>query len=184
MTKPASLAALGALACAFAFGAARPEASTYVDGNIATLKPHTGGTLMFTKSNAMLFRTGLVEVDVPYSGIRRAELGATQVHTHGAPLYKVWALPGRLHRTETQLLTLQFRSSKGEDRTMTLELSKPGASAVLAAIRKHTGANETTAAGSSVSSKPAADDWWGDKYWKTTRNAAQWSTEEAAATSR
>lgn len=181
MTRTASFAALGVLACGFVLGAPRPETSTYVDGNVAALKPNTGGTLVFSDEKAILFRTGLAEVAVPYAGIRRAELGATQVHSHDAPVYKVWALPQRLHKTQTQLLTVDFRNDQGEDRSMTFELAKQAASSVLSTIQTHT-VSPSSVAGVTASKdgKSAGSVWWGDGYWKTNRNQDTWNVQTAA----
>jgi hypothetical protein len=182
MTRTASFAALGALACGCVLGAPRPETSTYVDGNVAALKPNTGGTLVFSDSKAVVFRTGLAEVVMPYSGISKAELGATKIHSHDAPAYKVWALPQRFHKTETQLLTVDFKNDEGEDRVMIFELAKPSASAVLATIQEHSslpnGTPATLAAGGS-SSKSATTNgsaWWGDEFWKTNHNQSTWTS--------
>lgn len=175
MTRTACFAALGLFACGIVFGAPRPETTTYVDGNVAALKPNTGGTLVFSDDSSIVLRTGLAEVAVPYSGIRRAELGATQVHTHDAPAYKVWTLPQRLHKTETQLLTLEFTSSDNNSQVMTLELAKPVASNVLATIKSHTSPDAKAAA------KRQKDEWWGDSYWKTTRNVEGWDRAAAPA---
>jgi hypothetical protein len=177
MTRTASFAALGILACGCVLGAPRPETSTYVDGNVAALKPNTGGTLVFSDSKAMLFRTGLAEVAMPYDAIHKAELGATKVHSHDAPAYKVWTLPQRLHKTETQLLTVEFKSTEGEDRVMTFELAKPAASAVLATIQEKT--NPTAAA--AVTNGTA---WWGDEYWKTNKNLNTWNNPTGASGSK
>jgi hypothetical protein len=181
MTK---FAALVLLSGSLMFGAPRPETSTYVDGNVTSLKPNTGGTLVFTDDNSMMFRTGLAEVAVPYASILRAELGATQTHGHDEPAYKLWALPKRLHKTETQLLTLEFKNGLGESQTMTLELSKPAASSVLSTIEEKTAkpaeakAGEKAATASASASAPSKDlskdAWWGDSYWKTSRNQGSW----------
>ena len=176
MTRTASFAALGILACGYVLAAPRPETSTYVDGNVASLKPNTGGALVFTDNKAVLFRTGLTEVAMPYAGIRKAELGATKVHSHDAPAYKVWTLPQRLHKTETQLLIVEFKSEEGEDRTVTFELAKPAASTVLATIQEHTGSPASLAAsgvGNKAGTNAAA--WWGDGYWKTKQNLDTWN---------
>ncbi len=184
MTKTAFFAAFAGISISIAFAAPRPETSTYVDGNVTSLKPNTGGTLVFTDDNSMLFRTGLAEVAVPYSSIQRAELGATQTHGHDTPAYKIWDLPKHLHRTETQLLTLEFKNGLGESQTMTLELAKPAASNVLATIEEHTSkpaesrAAEKAAVASSSDSKNA---WWGDDYWKTNRNQDTWAAKQASA---
>lgn len=165
-------AALFLFAGGLIFGAARPENSTYVDGNVAALKPNTGGTLVFDNDSAMTFRTGLAEVAIPYKEIRKAEAGATQSHSHtSAPAYKVWTLPQRLHRTETQMLTVQYKNDKGEDQTMTLEMPKTAAASVLSEIETHT----------TPGAKNTREDWWGDKYWKTSRNAGQWDSNTVAS---
>jgi hypothetical protein len=174
MTRTTSFAALAILACGCVLGTPRPETSTYVDGNVAALKPNTGGTLVFSDSKAMLFRTGLAEVSLPYDAIRKAELGATKVHSHDAPAYKVWT---RFHKTETQLLTVEFKSAEGEDRTMTFELAKLAASAVLATIQENT--NPTAAAAVTVGSA-----WWGDEYWKTKQNLNTWTNPAGASGSK
>jgi hypothetical protein len=187
MTRTASFFALGILACGCVLGDPRPETSTYIDGNVAALKPNTGGTLVFSDSKAVLFRTGLAEVSVPYAGIRKAELGATKVHSHDAPAYKVWALPQRLHKTETQLLTVNFKNAEGEDKTMTFELAKPAASAVLATIEEHTGETAATLAAGGAGNKIAATNgsaWWGDEYWKTNHNLNTWTSPSGASGSK
>jgi hypothetical protein len=174
-------ALLTVLACIAVSAAPRPETSTYVDGNVSSLKPNTGGTLVFKDETSMTFRTGLAEVSVPYASIQRAELGATQTHSHELPLPGVLALVGRLHKTETQLLTVEFKSGLGENQTMTLQLQKVGASNVLATIQEHT--PKTVTAAKTPADKPAAkEDWWGDSYWKTNRNQDSWNSKEAANT--
>jgi len=180
MTKISCFAAFGVLACGLlvspsAFGAPRPETSTYIDGNVSTLKPNTGGTLVFTDDKSMTFRTGLAEVAVPYSSISKAQLGATQEHSHEAPgPLKVLA---RLHKTETQLLIVEFKNGLGESQTMTLSLAKPAASTVLSTIEEHTAkpAEKTTVASAKTDPKSDSKDaWWGDSFWKTNRNQDTW----------
>jgi hypothetical protein len=193
MTKIASLSfsvsAIALFSVSLTFGAPRPETSTYVDGNVSSLKPNTGGTLVFTDEKSMTFRTGLAEVTVPYSSISRAELGATQEHSHEAPLpgpLKLLTMPMRLHKTETQLLTLEFKNGLGESQTMTLQLAKPAAATVLSTIEERTakpadkgdGSSDKTAVASSKtpSKDLSKDEWWGDSYWKTNRNQSSWGT--------
>lgn len=185
------------LTCGVAFAAPRPETTTYVDGNVSSLKPNTGGTLVFTDDQTMTFRNGLTNVAVPYSDILHAQLSAPQTHSEDAPLYKVWELPKRLHKTEAQLLTVEFKNGSGESRTMTLELARPAASEVMAAIQSKTQGQQVAEAEPPAAKAPAAapqaavadsgdelkvraksrDDWWGDDYWKTNRNVAKWDAE-------
>ncbi len=138
------------VSAATAFTASRAETTTYVDGNLAGVSPNTGGTLVFSDEKAMSFRTGLATVSVPYAAITRSELGATREISHGAPVYKVWA---RHKKTETQFLTVEFKSDEGEAKTMTLELAQTSAPAVLATIQDHRGAKETEVASAPVPMK-------------------------------
>lgn len=152
MTRIPSFAAWTVLACATAFAASRAETTTYVDGNITGISPNTGGTLLFPDEKAMSFRTGLATVNIPYAAITRSELGATRETSHGAPFYKVWA---HHKKTETQFLTVDFKSDEGEAKTMTLELAQGSASSVLAAIQDHSG-KTGTAEVASATPEPAA----------------------------
>ena len=190
------------LAGATVFAASRAETTTYVDGNVAGIAPNTGGTLVFSDDKAMVFRTGLTTVSVPYASVSRSELGVTRETSHGAPLYKVWA---RRKKTETQYLTVDFKNEEGEAKTMTLELAQASAPSVLAAIQDHTGKTVVASAGPGksastpatvASGKPIIDrhdkgavaspptkggsDWWGDDIWKTKRNADMWTKPTGA----
>lgn len=136
MKRIPSLAAWTVLACATAFAASRAETSTYVDGNLAGVSPNTGGTLLFSDDNTLVFRTGLTSVSIPYAAVTRSELGATRETSHGKPAYKVWA---RKKKTETQFLTVEFKGDEGDAKTMTLELAQASAPSVLAEIQEHTG---------------------------------------------
>jgi hypothetical protein len=184
-----SFAAVSLLACSAAFGATRPETATYVDGNIASVSPNSGGTLDFSDESAINFKTSSETVAVPYAGISKTELGVTKVHSHSVPMYKVWSLQKRFsENTRTQLLTLGFKNADGEDKTMTLELAQPAAKNVLATIRTRTAKNATPVQNAVVASAaptkpatkaqattPSGDEWWGDQYWKTTRNTGKWN---------
>src|SRR5580698_9127145 len=110
MTRIPSFAAWTVLACATAFAASRAETTTYVDGNLTGVSANTGGTLLFSDDKAMVFRTGLATVTVPYATVTKAELGATRTNSHDVPLYKVWA---RHKKTETQFLTVEFKNEEG-----------------------------------------------------------------------
>src|SRR5260370_27273968 len=91
--------------------AARPETSTYIDGNITGVTPNSGGTLIFPNEKGMQFRTGLATLDVPYANITNAELGGKQIHPHNAPGSKLWALPSRLgSKTQPRCLVLEFKT--------------------------------------------------------------------------
>ena len=135
---------------------------TYIDGNVAGLSPSTGATLYMNNPQSMELKTPLHSVQIPYNQISKAELGSVMVHTPDPePLYKVWALPKRLVKSETQQMTVAFTDGNGQSQNMTIEMSKASADGVLATIERHSG-------------KVANDSWWGDNYWKTSRNKDTW----------
>jgi hypothetical protein len=135
---------------------------TYIDGNVAGLSPNTGATLYLNNPQSLELKTTLHNVKIPYAQISKAELGSVTPHTpEPEPLYKVWALPKRLVKTETQQMKLAFTDENGRDQIMTIEMSKTSVDGVLGTIERY-------------SPKVANTSWWGDGYWKTTRNRDTW----------
>jgi len=142
--------------------AADPSSVTYVKGTIDELSPNTGGTLVNT-GKSMEIRTPLHSVQVPYGQISKAELGAIQSRTPETDaLYKVWTLHKRfMPSPQTQEMTVAFRNEKGQEQTMTIELSRKAAAGLYTTIERSSGT-------------VANANWWGDDYWKTTRNKDSW----------
>jgi len=135
---------------------------TYIDGNIADLTPNSGATLYMNNQQSMELETPLHKVKIPYSQISNTEMGKLLTHAPAPePLYKVWMLPKRLVKPESRQMTVAFTTENGQSQTMTIELSRTAAEEVLATIERH-------------SPKVANNDWWGDNYWKTTRNRDTW----------
>ena len=142
--------------------AADPANVTYIDGNIADLSPNSGATLNMNNPQSMELETPLHKVKIPYSQISNTEMGKLVVHAPAPePLYKVWTLPKRLVKPESRQMTVEFVNENGQNQTMTVEMSRTAADAVLATIERH-------------SPKVANNNWWGDGYWKTTRNHDTW----------
>lgn len=193
------------LLAAAVFGAPA-ETTTYVDGNLTGVSPNSGATLTLSGDKEMVLRTGLTNIAVPYESISHAELGAVKETSHDVPFYKVWA-HGK--KTQTQLLTVNFKNAEGEEKTMTLELSQPAAAGVLSNIESHRGPQQVASAApapqpeavpapvqpaeeqpakakrTKLQPKPEpkaeaarpteSTNWWGDTWWKTTRNSDKWS---------
>jgi hypothetical protein len=149
--------------------AADSDSVTYIDGNLTDLTPNSGATLYLNNPQSMELRTPLHSVQVPYNQISKAELGIVKAHSpEPEKLYKVWALPKRLMKSETQQMTVAFQNGSGQDQTMTIELAKPTATILFAKIGRRNG-------------KVAESNWWGDEYWKTTRNKDQWGGASTVA---
>ncbi len=185
---------------AAAFAAPQSETTTYVDGNLTGVSPNSGATLTYSGDKQISLHTGLTNIDVPYENISHAELGAVKETSHGHKLF------GHRSKTETQLLTVNFKNGEGEEKNMTLELAQSAAASVLSSIQTHKAgpqqvakqeappapvASEEPAAQSKTRTKmvPKAEakteapkpstDWWGDTWWKTSRNTDKWNKPAA-----
>lgn len=191
-----SIAILSLAALSAVLADSRPETTTYVDGNLTGVSPNSGGTLMFSDDKAMYLHTGLETVAVPYEGISNAELGAVKETSHDVPLYKIW-VRHRHEKTATQYLIVNFKNEAGEEKSMTLELATGAASTVLADLEARTGKkfgpsqsaeatpqfkDRAPASEKSASTSKQADDWWGDAFWKTPRNADKWGKAASTTT--
>lgn len=161
----ASIAVVAALACGLGMAAGREDTVTYLEGNLTGVTPNTGGSLV-SAEDAMALKTGLSTVLVPYSSISKAELGAIRQRSEKDPLYKVWSIHKRVIKPENQLLRVDFTNEAGEQKTMTVELARPAAVNVWETVELYRVASEKAA---------RAAQWWGDQYWKTTRNASSWT---------
>jgi hypothetical protein len=190
------LASAVLFAAGLALADSSPQTATYVDGNVTGVAPKTGGTLLFAGDQTMNFHTGLADVAIPYASISHAELGAVIQTSKNVPLYKVWALHKRFGaRPQSQYLIVNFANEAGEQKTMTLELDEAAAPEVLATIQTHNGKavaegqiQVASASNSKKSAKlnvmkagPERTEWWGDDYWKTTRNSDKWGKTTTAS---
>jgi hypothetical protein len=193
------------LLAAAIYGAPQAETTTYVDGNLTGVTPNSGATLTFSGEKEIVLRTGLTNVTVPYENISHAELGAVKETSHSVPFMKIW---GRSKKTETQLLIVNFKNDAGEEKTMTLELAQPAASSVFTSIQSHKDPAQQVASNTPAPAPaqpaaeppaaklktrpkseakaetpkpaaPASADWWGDTWWKTTRNSDKWNKPAA-----
>jgi len=154
-----SLIAASLLASGLAF-AGRSEAVVYTDGNLTGIAVKSKAVLDLSLDDTMKLRVGATDVSVPYASITKADSADSTL----VPA------PGKKASKPAQQLTIEFKSVQGDSRTMTLYMTRPAASHVLAAIHKHvpdaqttsapTPASETAAVGSSVA--PAASASAGD----------------------
>jgi len=138
-----------------ASGLAAATDFTYLEGSVAELARNVEGTVSYSVGKTIQLKTPQHTIKIPYVDITAAELG--DIHAPAPdPVYKVWSLKKRFAKTETQELTVTFKDTTGQEQTVTLELARQDASAILATIQDR-------------------NDWWGDRAWKTKRNTNQWS---------
>lgn len=197
------LLAISMLAAA-AFASSPAETTTYVDGNLTGVSPNSGATLNLSDQKQMVLRTGLTNIEVPYESISHAELGAVKETPHSVPFYKVWAHGKRTQTQllivnfknsegEDKTMTLELAQPAAASVLSTIESHTKGPEQVAEAApapapekaddpAPATPAKEKKKPETKAESKPdfmkagkEPAQWWGDDYWKTTRNAEKWN---------
>jgi hypothetical protein len=188
------------LACGLAF-AGRTENAVYTGGNLDGIAPQAKVTLDLSGDKTIKIRDGQTDVNVPYAGVTKTNVSAADAKDPAAPKHKL-SLGKSGH--PAQLLTVEFKNAQGDAKTVTLQLTKPAASNVVAVIGKHNRAVQAalksqpkkskkdkdadkddkkevakTNADEAVSNKDGS--WWGDSVWKTNRNQAKWEQQSGAA---
>lgn len=163
-----NLLTLATLTCGLAM-AADPITVNYLDGNMPNLAPDSWATVQFDNDEALDFNTGTETVAIPYSTITKVLQGKVRSFSStDEPLYKVWHLPSHLFdRKIVQRIDLKYEDETGEPQTLSMEMDRVDAKALVAQVIKQTRPYQT---------QRDQQEWWGDTYWKTKRNAKQWET--------
>jgi hypothetical protein len=128
--RTASLTTMTLLACGLAF-AGRIENAVYTGGDLDGIAPQSNVVVDLSGDTVLKVRAAQTDFSVPYATVTKADVAAAG---DAAPAKSKFSL----HKSKpAQTLTVEFQSAKGEAKSMTLQLSQPAASNVLAAVRKH-----------------------------------------------
>ena len=149
----------------------------YLGGSVKSIPVKTVGSLDLDDREELQFKTAEATVKVPYSRIKtvnfsRAKSAARKVGP--VPLPK---LP-LLHRDE--LLDLSYRDEGGHICTMSFRLTGKALASAESTLTERMDSTGKTAQTAGRQKLPEA--WWGDKYWKTTRNKGTWPETETLGT--
>lgn len=148
---------------------AASETVQYVGGTVKSIPVNSTGSFNFDDAKEFRFTYNGSVYKLPYDQITGTDI-------EKADIRRVWHVfpamsPVASHRKQT--LVINYTDAAGAAGTLNFEL---------AAYRAED-AQETIAAKKSPLSPAAAaaasNEWWGDKYWKTTRNQAVWDAQAA-----
>jgi hypothetical protein len=140
----------------------------YVGGTVKSIPVNSAGSLDFEDSKEFRFNYNGSVFKLPYEQI-------TSTDIEKAEMRRVWHVPvtSLLATHRKQILVINYTEPGGATGTLNFELM----------AYRAVDARETIAAKKVPLSSPIAaqvsNDWWGDKYWKTTRNKAAWDAQAA-----
>src|SRR5665213_645476 len=162
-----SLIGLTMAASLTCFAATSIEA-TYAVGDLDGLSAGAKGTVR-VEDSALVFHSGKVTVEAPYTKITATEWGQKVTHSNDAYKHKFWEVNKMFgNKTERQSLIINFKDASGKDQTMTLELTEGAAYDVRNIVDARSGI---------TARRQSAEAWWGDDIWKTDRNQKSWNTQ-------
>ena len=145
----------------------------YVGGTVKSIPVNSAGNISFEDAKQFRFLYNGSVFQLPYDQI-------TSTSIEKADVRRVWHVfpavsPIAAHRKQT--LVINYTDATGAKGSVNFELT----------AYKAMDAQETIAAKKSpitpASAAAASNEWWGDRYWKTTRNKPEWdaASEKAQA---
>jgi hypothetical protein len=141
----------------------------YVGGTVKSIPVNSAGTFSFDDAKEFRFMYNGSVFKLPYDQITSTSIEKADVRRvlHVFPAMS----PIAAHRKQT--LVINYADSTGAAGSVNFEL----------AAYKATDAQETIAAKRSpitpAAAAAATNEWWGDKYWRTTRNKPEWDAAAA-----
>ncbi len=147
------------------------DIAEYVSGSAKSIPVNATGSLSAGDAKELQFNYGQSVYKLPYAQITSTEImqGEGRHILHKIP---VPSLFGKKKET----LAINYKDASGANGTLNFELSAREAKATREAIA------EWKATPQSAPATAQSNEWWGDKYWKTTRNKGTWETGTTAVT--
>jgi hypothetical protein len=140
----------------------------YVGGTRATIPANASGTLSLDDSKELKFTYGAAVYRVPYAQITGSDI---QKAEDGHKLFGRVPLPSVTPWKRKQTLSISFKDSTDKPGTLNFQVWSKDATLAAAMLTARKDLKPGVTAQSAGSTE---DTWWGDKYWKTTRNEAKW----------
>lgn len=150
---------------------AASDSVQYVGGTVKSIPVNTAGALHFDDAKVLRFSYNGSVYSVPYDQIMTTDI---QKVTDVRRVLHIFPVVSPLASHRHEILVISYTDASGASGSLNFEMPAYMAE----------GAEQTIAAKKTPGPlvNPLANTtWWGDKYWKTTRNQAQWEVREAQA---
>jgi hypothetical protein len=168
MRCTALISAALSIAMLSASAATKPQTAEFVSGTIKTIPANTAGALDANSDSELRFHYGNSIFAIAYQRITNAQVVEPSGH-------HLWKVPVPSLGKGTRLISISFRDAEGNG-MVTFRAPASDAKNIARAIEQHRGNPATLAARKPA--KAAQETWWGDKYWKTTRNKDRWPSAQ------
>ena len=133
--------------------------SVYTGGTIAAIPQFSNGKLDLSDKKSLQFHYGKPTWSLSYSRV-------TSIEVADKKQARLLSVPKLMK--DKRVFTIGFENGKGQKQNMVLELPVNVALEALPLLEERTGRAAV------VEGAMNPDGWWGDRYWRTARNAQVW----------
>ncbi len=135
----------------------------YVGGTVKVIPANSVGSFNFDDAKEMRFNYGSAMFKIPYEQITTTDISKAEGHH----LLGKIPVPSFSSGRRKQTLSISYKDAAGAAGTLNFVLSANQASVARQTITDRKTLPQNTSASQSM-------EWWGDKYWKTSRNKGVW----------
>lgn len=157
--------------------ASASKEAEYLGGSVKSIRVNTVGSLDLDDLEDLQFKSNGATMRVPYARIKTVNFDHAQSQTRKVAHVPLPKLP--LFRRD-QRMDLSFRDENGRIGTMSFRLTGKALSSAEFILSERMDSSPKSRQNAARTKLPEA--WWGDKYWKTTRNKGAWPDPEPAGT--
>lgn len=152
------------------------SAAEYLGGTVKSIPPNTVGSLDLADPADLVFRYGKAVYRLSFLDIKSFQLDADKgPRRHLGQV----SLPNLSWASHVQTLNLSYRTRGSAVGVLSFKLSGKGFASAQWILKTRTEKAQEDAANGSRAKLP--ESWWGDRYWRTSRNSVLWGTPESEA---
>ena len=141
------------------------EKATYLGGSVTSIPRYKEVMFDFSNAHNLSLKAEKSSVEIPYDKISKMEMGRSGWRGKRVKNVPIW------FSKDSPAITIHFKSNEDVDQIMVLALSHQDTMTAVPVLESRTGKEVAHA----NLRKPEDGTWWGDRYWRTDRNAGTWA---------
>lgn len=148
----------------------------YVGGTVKAIPSNTPGTLDLSDPTDVVFRYGRNFYRLPFEKIKSYEIERSRPAVRAFGRVTVPGVPWK----QEQILNLSFRGSNNEVGVVSFKIKGKDAGRTEWALKARVDSSQDASSAAGDGARPKLPEaWWGDRWWRTNRNAALWPSTAA-----